>query len=75
MSPAVRARKNAEVRRCRARKREGKVRLSVTVTEAHLLGVLRISGWLGPDDRDPERRQLEELLQTVVDTWITPPAE
>ena len=68
-----RAKANAQVKLCRQRKRDGLRRYTVVVNEVHLLGVLRLAGFIGPWDRDPEHKQVQELLQSVIDTWVEPP--
>ena len=39
----------------------------------NLLGTVRIVGIIDPYDRDPEHERIQELLQSVIDTWVAPP--
>ena len=68
-----RAKANEQVARCRARKRDGLRRYTIVVNEVNLLGVLRLAGIIDPYDRDPEHERIQELLQSVIDTWVEPP--
>ena len=54
-------------------KSAGLTRYVVWANEVNLLGTLRIAGFIGPYDRDPEHERIQELLQSVLDTWVTPP--
>ena len=64
---------NAQVRLCRARKKAGLTRYEVLANDVNLLRTLRIAGIIDPYARDPEHERIQELLQSVIDTWITPP--
>jgi hypothetical protein len=75
MTEAQRAKAREQERRCRQRAREGMVRLAVWVDEVELIGRLRMSGWVEEHSRDPDKPELEKLLQLVVDTWLEVPAE
>jgi hypothetical protein len=73
MVASLAARKRAQVRLCRQRKREGLVRLTVWVDEADLIGQLRLAHFIDENARDPEGPELQALLQKVVELWIYPP--
>lgn len=70
-----RQRANEQIRRSRQRAREGKVRLCVVVDEADLCNQLRVAGFIGEYDADPEGEALARLLEHIVNLWIAPPTE
>jgi hypothetical protein len=73
MTPATRKRRNAQIELCRQRQAEGKVRLAVVVDEVALIEVLRIAGFIEPAASDPEKPELQALLERVIQLWIEPP--
>jgi hypothetical protein len=60
-------------RLCRERQDRGLVVLRMTVDELALIDTLRLAGFLGPDERDPDPAGLAKLLERVIRLWIQPP--
>jgi hypothetical protein len=59
----------------RRRRREGLVPLRVEVPEVELVETLRIAGFIGEDEADPEPEQLARLLEHVIRLWVMPTGE
>jgi hypothetical protein len=63
----------AQSRRHRERERLGLISLHIEVDEAALLATLRLAGFIGEHERDPERDGLAQLLEHVIALWVDPP--
>ena len=50
------------------------IQIRVWCYEPDLLAVLRKAGFIGEHERDPERPELERLMQHVFDLWLEPVA-
>ena len=68
-----RAKANAQVRLCRARKKAGLTPYTVWARDEDLLAVMRMAQFIGEFDSDPEHAEVEALLQRAVDLWLAPP--
>jgi hypothetical protein len=61
--PRDRAKANEQVRRCRAHQAEGKLTLRIAVDDVALIETLRLAQFILPDQPDPEKAELERLLE------------
>jgi hypothetical protein len=68
-----RERQRESERLCRARQRDGQIRLCIWCDEVELIAVLRLAGFIGEGEADPEGEQLARVLEHVVRLWIAPP--